>query len=503
MSTMSALRADNGLQLQVLLKEAYGSLGQQPWVRALLNRTVLATSVAPITAFLAITLYLREKRKAQMAAGKDKPIVNPWSSRLRTVVVVAALYGGNRLIDKVLKGSFPSALAGMLGLFAALCASQQASPRATAKLLSWTSPGVQFLSQWLPLFFVTPLITLPLAVSGIPSAADAVKLAVIVGSGFVFNLLTTAGIVMGLETPPSEARQGAVVDANMKPSAPAGPGPQFPSILAAATAVSATALLLPVSETPLMFASTVLFYLVGRLPPPSITKVLHPLVTCGVLTSLSAIGLGLVTDNKWSAALRRYKTGNLRKAGAGDILLEALPLGLISLAFSLYNQRKLLQQQALPIVGGTLGGSALSLIFSAFAARVLKLSDKMATVPLPRSVMSALAIPIAQMLRSDVSLSVVGVVLSGLLGANFASTLLTKAGVKGPVARGVAVGACSHGLGTASLVANEPLAASVSAVSLALVGAFTTIIVTIPMFRNGLVALAASPKPGLKRRPVN
>jgi putative effector of murein hydrolase len=80
-------------------------------------------------------------------------------------------------------------------------------------------------------------------------------------------------------------------------------------------------------------------------------------------------------------------------------------------------------------------------------------------------------------------------ILTGLIGASFGASILDAFGIKDPVARGLSLGAASHGLGTAA-IANEKDAFPFAAVSMALTASISTVIVSIPMFRTALVKLA-------------
>ena len=76
------------------------------------------------------------------------------------------------------------------------------------------------------------------------------------------------------------------------------------------------------------------------------------------------------------------------------------------------------------------------------------------------------------------------------MGANIGSKVLDKLGVKDPTARGLSMGTAAHGLGTAALAATEKAAFPFAAVSMALTGTFSTIIVAIPYLRRLLLAVA-------------
>lgn len=79
--------------------------------------------------------------------------------------------------------------------------------------------------------------------------------------------------------------------------------------------------------------------------------------------------------------------------------------------------------------------------------------------------------------------------LAGLLGANFGPTIMTKAGVKDTIARGLAAAGTSGGLGTASLTSKEPEALPFCALAYSMVGIMSTVIVTVPAVRVAILSI--------------
>mmetsp|Transcript_69755 Transcript_69755/g.220870 ORF Transcript_69755/g.220870 Transcript_69755/m.220870 type:complete len:102 (+) Transcript_69755:89-394(+) len=98
--------------------------------------------------------------------------------------------------------------------------------------------------------------------------------------------------------------------------------------------------------------------------------------------------------------------------------------------------------------------------------------------------------PIATLLEAqNTSITAAAVVLTGLLGANFAQTLLNKLGYKDPITRGLATAGSAHGLGTAALAATEPEALPFCALAYALIGIISSVLVAIPPVRLALLAI--------------
>jgi hypothetical protein len=63
--------------------------------------------------------------------------------------------------------TFPSALVGMFGVFALL---SLAGTDAATRLMGFYGPALNWVARWLPIFYVPALVTLPLALQGIPGA---------------------------------------------------------------------------------------------------------------------------------------------------------------------------------------------------------------------------------------------------------------------------------------------------------------------------------------------
>ena len=100
-----------------------------------------------------------------------------------------------------------------------------------------------------------------------------------------------------------------------------------------------------------------------------------------------------------------------------------------------------------------------------------------------------LAIAIAGMLQADPSLAATIVVVTGLLAANFGRAVLDALGVASPVARGLAMGAAGHGLGTAAMAA-EAEAFPFAALGMNLFGACAVTLVSVPPVARLLRAVA-------------
>lgn len=178
--------------------------------------------------------------------------------------------------------------------------------------------------------------------------------------------------------------------------------------------------------------------------------------------------------------------------GGGDLLLGLLGPSILAMAVQVYERRALLRQNLSKVLGTCFGASAFGLLSSAALARAVKLPPSLAKATLSRCITTPLAMSVAGMVGADASVAVLVVVLTGLLGANVGGGRLAwylGGRDRDPVARGLAMGATAHGVGTASL-AEEPGPLAFSAVGMALTGVTTTVLVAVPSVRAALLALA-------------
>ncbi|CAK9261328.1 unnamed protein product [Sphagnum jensenii] len=390
---------------------------------------------------------------------------------------------------------FPSALFGMMALFALLNLVSVVNEGAAARVEAFFVPANLFIQRWLPLFYVPSLVVVPLAVKDIPAAAG-VKISAILVGGWIASL-AVAGF--------TAVRVRAMVKTQLLPADPIPKPAPFSSkevwswaavmLLSFVMAVKQPTALGPVSTTALPFflSATVLGYLLGSRLPADAKKVLHPIISCAITANLAAIALGFATHTGYKSTLGGYLTKSSGNPGAGDLLMGFLGSVILSFAFSLFRQRKVVQRHATEIVTAVGMTSIFSLYSTAAAGRLLGLPPFLTCSIVPRCVTVALALPIARLLEgSNISLTAAVVVLTGLVGANFAQTLMNTFGFTDPIARGMATASSSHGLGTAALAAEEPEALPFCAIAYAFTGIFSTLLCTLPPVRSSLLMIAGA-----------
>ncbi|KAH9299765.1 hypothetical protein KI387_031447, partial [Taxus chinensis] len=232
---------------------------------------------------------------------------------------------------------------------------------------------------------------------------------------------------------------------------------------------------------PFLLTATILGYIVGSGFPPRAKQVLHPIIACALSADLAVFAFGTFTGLGFESTLGSYLTKNSSNPGAGDILMGFLGSVILSFAFSMFRQRKLVKRHATEIFTAVVVSTVFSLYSTAAVGRVIGLEPALTVSILPRCITVALALNIVSLFEAtNPSLTAAVVVLTGLIGANFVQTLLDKLRLDDPIARGMATASSAHGLGTAALSAKEPEALPFCAIAYALTGIFGSLLCSIP-----------------------
>lgn len=418
--------------------------------------------------------------------------------------------------------AFPPALAGCASLFTFMTALYviPCMRKLADYIYSLFEPGSTVLAKWLPVFFVPSLVTLPLAPMPGSSIEILKVLGVIIG-GFYFTLFSTAFTVLGVkkikgngaarsseqdleltrQVIMSHISDGTTATGSSKPTKPFSDGFFYTISTSAimsivASIVASNKIQNTIITTPLhsaaMLLTTLSSFVFGTRLPKSFTKFFHPLLTCTGITWSVMKMIGMLTNTSFNQLLQSYKVGTLCPVhlGAGDVLLFMLGPAVISLACQMYNRKKLMRDNILETMFGTIMSSAGGLFGTAYLVKYLKLSsDIMRTSLMSRNITAAMALAIANMLNASPSLAVSAVVITGLFGANFGASILDSVGMKDPVARGMGIGAAAHGLGTAAFT-EEKDAFPFAAISMALTACASTVLVSIPSVKSALLKIA-------------
>ncbi|KAG9454411.1 hypothetical protein H6P81_007315 [Aristolochia fimbriata] len=429
----------------------------------------------------------------QSGGGSTAGVLRPVVALLHLVLSLGIILAMDKFLKKAFVAAaikFPSALFGMFCVFSVLLVLDLTVPAAAKTLMNFFEPATLFIQRWLPLFYVPSLVVLPLAVKDIP-AASGLKICLILVGGWLASL-TVAGY--------TALTVRKIVKTRMVDAEPMEKPSPFSKLelwtwvgvflLSFALALYVPAALGTSARTrlPFLLAATVLGYIVGSGLPSGVKTVFHPIICCALSADLAALAFGYFSGSGLDPVLGDYLTKASSNPGAGDILMGFLGSVIISFAFSMFKQRKLVKRHAAEIFSSVIISTIFSLYSTAIVGRLIGLEPTLTVSILPRCITVALALSIVSLFDgANASLTAAVVVLTGLVGANFVQAMLDRLRLFDPIARGIATASSAHGLGTAALSAKEPEALPFCAIAYALTGIFGSLICSLPAVRQSLL----------------
>lgn len=146
------------------------------------------------------------------------------------------------------------------------------------------------------------------------------------------------------------------------------------------------------------------------------------------------------------------------------------------LALNIYNQRTILKENFLPVLAGCLAGSLTSVGSILALCRVFHVDQALTASLLPKSVTTAIAMGIAESHGGVAGIAAAAVMVAGLTGAVFAPLFAKRFRITEPVAEGLAIGACSHALGTTRAMEIGQVQGAMSSIAICVCGIMTSIL---------------------------
>jgi len=249
----------------------------------------------------------------------------------------------------------------------------------------WRSKARTFYSKGVPIFFSPPLVQLPLSLSVIPLLSIA-KYVTVITVGTLVSIIATglaaAALVARPQDPAGEtAAPPAAGGANASPAigtstiSTSAVVPRTSPVLKGALCAMAVFAVLRVDSL-LIGASSLAALQFGKALPAKFRAVCPAIITCGALTAMAVCALGLLQGVQAPAALAAYKNaagGIFGGTGIGDFLFLGAAPAIVALGFSLFEQRVLLRNNWLPILGGSSLTAVLSITLTALLTKLLRL----------------------------------------------------------------------------------------------------------------------------------
>jgi predicted murein hydrolase (TIGR00659 family) len=151
----------------------------------------------------------------------------------------------------------------------------------------------------------------------------------------------------------------------------------------------------------------------------------------------------------------------------------------ICLAIPLYQQLDLLKKNCKAILIGITAGVFASLGSVYLLSRLFSFNHQQYVTLLPKSITTAIGIGISEELGGLVTVSVVAIIITGILGNIAAEKICSIFHIHEPIAKGLALGTSAHALGTAKAMEMGKIEGAMSSLTIGMAGLFTVIMVSL------------------------
>nr|WP_241633733.1 LrgB family protein [Fusobacterium gastrosuis] len=147
----------------------------------------------------------------------------------------------------------------------------------------------------------------------------------------------------------------------------------------------------------------------------------------------------------------------------------------VALALPLYKQWNLFKKYFIPVMTGAIMGSFIGIISVILLGKLLDVDKTLLYSFMPKSITTPIGIEVSSILGGIPSLTVLGIILTGITGNVSAPFICKIFRIKHSVAKGIGIGVASHAVGTSKAMEMGEVEGSMSALSIVFAGILTLI----------------------------
>lgn len=148
----------------------------------------------------------------------------------------------------------------------------------------------------------------------------------------------------------------------------------------------------------------------------------------------------------------------------------------VCLAIPMYQHFQTLRRNLPAVLAGIAAGTISCLAMVLVWALCFRIDPSLTLSLLPKSVTSAIGVPLAEMAGGVGSITTAAIILTGILASMLGPALCRLFRLESPIAQGVAFGTAGHVIGTAKAAEFGELTAATASLSLVIAGLLTAIV---------------------------
>lgn len=173
--------------------------------------------------------------------------------------------------------------------------------------------------------------------------------------------------------------------------------------------------------------------------------------------------------------LKVYQAGN-------SYISWLLTPATVSLAVTMYEQFQILRKNTMVLLAGVAAGAISCLVMVLLFGLLCQFSPEMIISLLPKSVTTAIGVPLSEMSGGITPITTAAIVVTGVAASVLGPILCNLFRLTDDIAKGAAYGTAGHVVGTSKAMEHSALSGAASSLSLVVAGLLTA--VTLPVLTS-------------------
>jgi membrane protein len=198
-------------------------------------------------------------------------------------------------------------------------------------------------------------------------------------------------------------------------------------------------------------------------------KIRFPLLNPVLITILVLIGLLIILDVPYATFKKSSQMINF-----------LLGPSVVALGYILHKQIHYLKGNVVSVLTSITVGAIVGIASILLVGKLFGADQTLIASLTPKSVTTPIAMALSESNGGIPALTAVVVVVAGVMGSIIAPPIMNWLGIKSPIAKGIALGASSHGVGTATAIQMGAIEGALSGLAIGIMGTITSLL--LPLF---------------------